>query len=410
MIDGHLNRRDFLTATSAGLASAGLARLASAAPSERGDSQAKRLTLLHYTDIHAQLETHPEYLPSATPNFQPLGGFARLKTAIERERASAAGPSFLLDGGDEFQGSGPAAWSEGEVILGPLNALGADAFVPGNWEAVYGPARFRELMGRLSAHVLCYNLHDIKSGKRLFEPARLIERQGVRIAFVGITDIFASRRQSPREFSGLDTARIDGLQRFVRDFKSEHQPDLVVAITHTGLTTARKLAREIGEFDVILSGHTHERTPRPIVEGQTLVVEPGSMGSFLGRLNLELKPGGGIADHAFQLIPVEAATLAEDTEVKQLVDANLQPFRDRMQQTAGETQTPIFRYDVLETSADDFITDAVRELSGAEIGLSNGFRFGIPTLPGKINEEQLWSLLPMDAHLKMGWVTGKELK
>ena len=78
-----------------------------------------------------------------------MGGFARLKTAIERERANCDGACFLLDGGDEFQGTGPATWSEGEVVLDPLNALGSDAFVPGNWEAAYGPERFKQTMARL---------------------------------------------------------------------------------------------------------------------------------------------------------------------------------------------------------------------------------------------------------------------
>ena len=77
-----------------------------------------------------------------------MGGYAQLKTAIDRERASAEGAVFLADGGDTFQGSGPAAWSKGEVVLGPLNALGLDMFVPGNWEVVYGPEHFRELMAR----------------------------------------------------------------------------------------------------------------------------------------------------------------------------------------------------------------------------------------------------------------------
>src|SRR5271154_5299098 len=78
------------------------------------DQDGKRVTLLYFTDTHAQLETHPEYVPGASPEIQMMGGFARLKTAIERERTNYDGACFLLDGGDEFQGTGPATWSEGE--------------------------------------------------------------------------------------------------------------------------------------------------------------------------------------------------------------------------------------------------------------------------------------------------------
>ena len=145
----------------------------------------KRVTLLHFTDTHAQLETHPEYVPGAETEVQMMGGYARLKTAIDQERANCAGACFLLDGGDEFQGAGPAAWSEGEVILEPLNAFGIDAFVPGNWEPAYGPERFKETMARLNCPVVCYNLHDEASGHRLFAPSVTIGRDDVRVACIG---------------------------------------------------------------------------------------------------------------------------------------------------------------------------------------------------------------------------------
>ena len=175
------------------------------------------MTLLHFTDTHAQLETHPEYLPGATPDIQMMGGYARLKTAIDEERAHCEGACFLLDGGDEFQGSGPAAWSEGEAILEPLKALGIDVFTPGNWEPAYGPERFKQTMARLDCPVVCYNFHDIATGNRLFPPSITLERQGVKIAVVGLTDIGASGRQPPAEFRGMDTTRIEGLRDFVRE-------------------------------------------------------------------------------------------------------------------------------------------------------------------------------------------------
>jgi S-sulfosulfanyl-L-cysteine sulfohydrolase len=224
------------------------------------DNGGKRLTLLHFTDTHAQLETHPEYLPGAKPEIQMTGGFARLKTAIDRERANCDGPCFLLDGGDEFQGSGPAAWSQGEAILAPLKALGIDVFTPGNWEPAYGPEIFKRTMARLGCPVVCYNFHDKASGDRIFPASVTLERHGVKIAVVGITDIGASERQPPAEFRGMDTSRVDGLRDFVREIRSREHPDLVVALTHTGLSIAREIARQTPEFDVVFSGHTHERT------------------------------------------------------------------------------------------------------------------------------------------------------
>ena len=373
------------------------------------DRDVRRLTLLYFTDTHAHLETHPEYVPGASPEIQMMGGYARLQTAIAQERAGCDGPCFLLDGGDEFQGTGPAAWSEGEVILDPLNAFGLDAFVPGNWEASYGPERFKQTMGRLACPVICYNLHDEATGERIFSPAIILERQGVKVAFVGITDIGASRRQPPTHFRGMDTARIAGLRDFVKDLRMRERPDLVVAISHTGLTISRQMAREIPELDVMLSAHSHERTAQEILEGNVVVIEPGCFGSFLGRIDLTLTPGAP-PRHAFRLIPILASRYGEDPQMKALVDKSLGPYRARMAEPVGRSETLLMRYDVLETTADDFIADAVRETAGADIGFTNGFRFGVPIPPAGLTEADLWNLLPMDARMKAGWVTGAELR
>ena len=409
-----LTRRSFMTTAAhilrgAGAIAMGVLAARRAIANETGDQGDKRVTLLHFTDTHAQLETHAEYLPGTSTAIEMMGGYARLKTAITHEQAHCDGPCFLLDGGDEFQGSGPAAWSQGEVMLDPLNAFGTDVFVPGNWDPVYGPERFKELMARLSCPVICYNFHDEASGKRLFEPAIVLARHGVKVAFIGVTDIDASKRQSPAEFRGMDTTRIAGLRDFIKDLRARERPDLVVAITHTGLTIARQMAREMPELDVILSGHTHERTGRQILEGNVIVVEPGCFGSFLGRLDLTIR-GGSILAHQFRLIPVLSSQYDEDPTMKALVDKSLKPYRGRMAELIGKTNTLLMRYDVLETTADNFITDAVREIGKADIGFSNGFRFGVPIPPTDFTEADLWNLLPKDARMKAGWLTGKELK
>ena len=402
-----ITRRDLLASASAAALTLGVSQ-ARAAQSLDG-LQGKRVTLLHFTDSHAQLETHLDYLPGASPEFQMMGGFARLTTAIDLEKARSNGSCFVLDGGDDFQGTGPAAWSKGAAILEPLKAMGLDVFTPGNWEPSYGPEIFRDTMAKLGCPVVCYNLNDTATGERLYPASIVLQRGDVRMAVVGITDIGASNRQPPDEWRGMDTTRMAGLREHVQELRAREKPDLVVALTHTGLTIARSIAREIPEFDVVLSGHTHERTAWPILEGKVIVVEPGAFSSWLGRLDLILKPGGGIAAHAYQLIPILASRYDEDPHVKMLVDASLSPHRARMAREVGKTDTVLMRYDVLETAADDFVSDAVRTIAGADIGFTNGFRFGVP-VASNITEGDLWNLLPMDARMKKGWVTGKELK
>ena len=146
MVDSNLSRREFIGSA----AVLGMAPILSWAASSAPKASAKTLTLLHIADTHAQLETHPEFIPGASPEIRQMGGFARIETALDKERAKSVGPTFCVDSGDAVQGSGPAAWSEGQVVIEPLNSLGLDVFLPGNWDPVYGPKRFK-------AEVIAYN-------------------------------------------------------------------------------------------------------------------------------------------------------------------------------------------------------------------------------------------------------------
>lgn len=368
----------------------------------------KHIRLLQLADMHAQLDTHPEYLPEDPQRLHRMGGFARIRTALDRERASAVGAVFTLDGGDTFQGSAVAAWTQGEAVVAPLNALGIDAGIPGNWEVVYGPEQFRKLMGEVNYKVICFNFNDKNTGKRLFAPSAILEKDNVRVAFVGVTDPTTTTRQAPAEVAGLDSTRMNGLREFVQDLKRKEKPDLTVLVDHTGLAPSVQLAHDIPEFDIVLSGHTHERVYKPIVVGKTLVVEPGSMGSFIGQLDLTVRDGA-ISDYKYKLIGVDEADFAENAEVKSLVAAAERPFATRLREVLGSTKATLMRYDVLETTMDDLVDDAVREVTHTDVAFTNGFRFSPPVAPGPITEADLWNILPFDAKLKSGRVTGAQL-
>ncbi|MGZ8423019.1 MAG: bifunctional metallophosphatase/5'-nucleotidase, partial [Nitrospira sp.] len=318
------------------------------------------IRFLHLADLHAQLEEHWEFFPEHPDHLRRMGGFARIKTVLEQKRRESRGPVFTMDGGDTFQGSALAAWTQGEAVISPLNALMIDVGVPGNWDVVYGPQVFRKLFRDVNYRVVCYNFHETEGGTRLFPPAIVLEREGVRVAFVGVTDPTTTVRQPPAEVTGLDSTRLDGLRRFVQKLREKERPDLMVLLDHTGLAPSVQLAHDIPEFDIVFSGHTHERVYEPILVGQTIVVEPGSMGSFLGQLDVTLKDGRITSSH-FQLIEIDAAQFPEDAQVKQLIETVKAPFASRLSEVVGETKTTLRRYDVLEASMDNLIADAVRE-------------------------------------------------
>ncbi len=229
----------------------------------------------------------------------------------------------------------------------------------------------------------------------------------MKIAFVGLTDPTTTTRQGPAEVAGLDSTRVEGLRGFVQNLKRKEKPDLTVLVDHTGLAPSVQFASDIPELDIVLSGHTHERVYKPILVGKTIVVEPGSMGSFIGQLDLTLK-NEVVDSYQYELVGIEAGRFQENTEVKAIIEKSEAPFQKRLHEVVGQTTEPLLRYDVLESSMDNVIADAVREAAHADIGFTNGFRFSPPVAAGAITQADLWNMLPLDARLNSGKASGAD--
>jgi S-sulfosulfanyl-L-cysteine sulfohydrolase len=373
----------------------------------------RQATLLFFADAHAQLETHPELLwNDGEPKTATAGGYARLASLARAIRSEVGGRALLLDGGDTFQGGGAAAWSRGEAVLGPQRALGVDFAIPGNWEVIYGAARMKELAAASGYPWLATNVVDEATGKLVFAPTAVREVGGIRVGLVGFTDPDVPIRQSPAYSKGLRYLGEETLPPAIAALRDHDRADVVVLITHVGLGRSVALAEHLAErgsrVDVVLSADSHERVEKPIEKNGVLVVEPGSFGSFLGRLDVQLVAGER-PRFTWRLIPVSAET-PEAPDVKTAVDAALAPYRERLSKPIGRAAVPLERYGIVESTADDMLTAAVKEATHVDVALSNGFRFGTPIAPGPITEGDLWNLYPVVAHVKMGRVTGKQLR
>ena len=101
--------------------------------------KAQKFTILHTSDIHAQLNTHDEFfLEGGKPVYKKRGGFGVLKTMIDTLRNEDPENTIVIDGGDCFQGGGVAAMSEGRALVPLMDRIGYDLVLPGNWEVIYG--------------------------------------------------------------------------------------------------------------------------------------------------------------------------------------------------------------------------------------------------------------------------------
>ncbi len=379
--------------------------------SQRPQPNTRRVSLVYINDVHAQLEPHPElFWENGEEEFvADAGGLSRVATVVNRLRAERPGELLFIDGGDTIQGSGPAAWSDGQVVVEPTNALGLDVAIPGNWAIAYGTQAWEQRAEEFEHPIVAANMANAKTGELLFAPYLIREINGVRVGIIGFTEPDIPTRQPPHLSEGLVFHTAEVLPPLIRELRETHRADLVVVATHIGLPKAVLLAESLQGVDVVLSADTHERTYEPIIRGDTWVVEAGAFASFVGVLDITVDKEGEIVERTWRLIELRPDLFPEDPEVKRIVDEALAPHRQRMNQIIGHTDIWLARYEVLNTSLDGLIADAIHEATGADVALSNGFRFAPPTAPGPITEADLWTWLPLRLELKQGEAMGSQL-
>src|SRR5438045_2906922 len=335
----------------------------------------------------------------AAARFGKLGGFAHLKTLIDRLRSDVGpGRSLLLDGGDLWQGTGLANTMQGADMVEAANLLGIEAMT-GHWEFTYGEKALRANLDRFKGEFLAQNVflteeaafNDAKAfdpaSGRVFKPALIKEIGGARIAIIGqafpYVPIAHPKRFTPDWSFGI---RDEELQKLVDGHRNTDKVDAVILLSHNGMAVDLKLASRVTGIDVILGGHTHDAVPQPIAVnnagGVTLVTNAGSNGKFLAVLDLDLAKGK-VADVRYRLLPVFSELLKPDTAMAALIDK----MRGAQAATwSGKIATSdhlLYRRGNFSGPVDQLICDALRSELNAEIALSPGFRWGWPVLAGQ---------------------------
>jgi sulfur-oxidizing protein SoxB len=335
--------------------------------------------------------------PAAARRYGKVGGFAHLATLVKRLRASRPG-ALLLDGGDTWQGSATALWSDGQDMVDAAKLLGVDVMT-GHWEFTLGAERVRKIVdgdyrGKLA--FVAQNVHTADFGDPVFEPYVLRDVNGVRVAIVGqafpYTPIANPRFFIPEWSFGIEE---QNLQKTVDEARAKGA-QAVVLLSHNGMDVDLKLASRVTGLDAILGGHTHDGVPVPIPVrnrgGQTLVTNAGSNGKFLGVLDLDVR-GGKVAGHRYRLLPVFANLLPADAEMAALVERVRKPYAARLAEPLAVTEGVLYRRGNFNGTLDQLILDALMAEKDAEIAFSPGFRWGPSLLAGDtIRQEDLLAM------------------
>ncbi len=324
-----------------------------------------------------------------------VGGLDRVAAVIGAIRADRP-DALLLDGGDTWHGSYTCYHTAGQDMVNAMNALRPDAMTF-HWEFTLGSERVQDLVESLPFAALGQNIFDAEWDEpaERFQPYEIFERGGARIAVIGqafpYTPVANPRWMFPEYSFGIRGKHMQAMVDEVR----RKGADCVVLLSHNGFDVDKKMAGAVSGLDIILSGHTHDALPEPVVAGRTVIVPSGSNGKFVSRVDLDVG-GGRLKGYRHRLIPVFADVIAPDPEMAALIDAERRPFLDAMREVVGRTESLLYRRGNFNGSWDDLICDALMAERDAEIALSPGVRWGPSLIPGQeITREDIWSVTSM---------------
>ncbi len=326
-----------------------------------------------------------------------MGGLDRVATVINSIRAERP-DALLLDGGDTWHGSYTCYHSEGQDMVNVMNALKPDAMTF-HWEFTLGGDRVRDIVADLPFAALGQNIFDSEWNEPTedFAPYKFFERGGVKIAVIGqafpYLPIANPRWMFPEYSFGIRDERMQEMVDEVRGMGAE----LVVVLSHNGFDVDKQMAGRVQGIDVILSGHTHDALPEPVLVGETIIVASGSNGKFVSRVDLDVRDGR-MMGFRHRLIPIFSDVISPDAEVAAVIDAERAPYEAQLNEVIGHTADDalLFRRGNFNGSWDDLICDALISERDADIAMSPGVRWGPSILPGSaITREDIWNVTSM---------------
>jgi 5'-nucleotidase len=328
----------------------------------------QELTILHTNDLHSKLTgTGPEfeYSPLIVNNDKTVGGFARLATIFKQQKEIFPRGTLILDAGDFLMGSlFHAAEEETGFQTNLMHQMGYDFITLGNHEFDFGPETLAKILKtagksggipQIVASNLVFSKKSIKDddlqqlvSDGVIQPFSVVNKNGLKIGIFGLmgTDA-ASVAPASKPVTFSNPAK--KARKMARYLKDKEGVDIVILLSHCGIGYDNKnnryfgedieLAKKAPEIDIIIGAHSHTRTSEFIKTGNTYIVQTGSYGAEVGKIDFNLK-NGKITDFRFVLLPVNDH-IKGDEEVHRQIEDIIKHIDQKFLSDAGLTYKQI---------------------------------------------------------------------
>lgn len=426
-------------------------------PQSSISGQDVQLTLLHTTDVHSRLLPYDLQVGEVdarlglAQELEPFGGAARMAYVLERERGRAS-RVLHVDTGDSYQGAPIFNFFRGEAEIRTLDMVGADVMVMGNHEFDLGGVNlFNQLSSWAQFPVLAGNYRwedpELPYNSRLgsvSSPYTIFNAQGLRVGVIGLANLSSLNSiydtGNRLGITPMDTAEI--CQYYV-DFLRP-QVDLIVVLSHMGLTGDVELIEAVSGMDIVLGGHHHVvlNPPRVIEDPDGRGVynpHSGAFAKYVCRFDLVVRQCSRISEcraryaemgisedqipsndweivsTEYQVFPIDS-TLPEDARVHEMLNEYERDMASQLDLNLliGYAPTLVRRFGTTggDSQLGNLVSTAMRRRRGvgADFALTNTLGIRADFVPGPVSMEQMFNVFPFENTITTLNLSGSEVQ
>ncbi|BAB03745.1 bifunctional UDP-sugar hydrolase/5'-nucleotidase [Halalkalibacterium halodurans] len=368
---------------------------------ERLDENFERLSIVHTNDLHGRI------LPNESNGEMGLAKIASIANSVRESNSE----SLLLDLGDTFHGTNYVNFNEGEAAAEAMNLMGYDAMVAGNHDFNFGYERLVQIAEEtLAFPLLSGNVLKTETGDTLFSTHQIVQIHNQKVALIGLTASDTPVKTHPDNIKGLTfTDEVEAAQSLVDQIAPT--VDHVFLLTHIGYGVDRQIAEQVEGIDLILGGHSHTTLESPVKVNDTYITQAYEHGKAVG-VTYVLFHQGEFASAYGQLIR-DYPGLTADPEVENLLDTYKKEVEDALAEVIGTVPERLVGarefVRTQESNLGNLITDAMRDMTGADIAFTNGGGIRANIEAGDVTKGDVIAAFPFTNTVIALEITGEQL-